>query len=50
MPLSVDIFEATKLDKWKASIREAIAFHLEGLRKDRQSIPEPTSLVEYMFI
>ena len=50
MPLSVDIFEATKLNKWKASIRVEIAFHLEGLREGRQSIPEPTSLVEYMFI
>lgn len=29
-------------------IREAIAFHLEGLREDRLPIPEPTSQVEYI--
>lgn len=29
-------------------IREAIAFHLEGLREDGVPIPEPTSKVEYI--
>lgn len=29
-------------------IREAIAFHLEGLREDGLPIPEPTSKVEYI--
>lgn len=29
-------------------IREAIAFHLEGLREDGLSIPVPTSTVEYV--
>ncbi len=29
-------------------IREAIAFHLEGLREDGLAIPEPTSKVEYI--
>ena len=29
-------------------IREAIAFHLEGLRQDGASIPPPESQVEYI--
>lgn len=29
-------------------IREAIAFHLEGLRQDGFAIPAPTSKVEYI--
>jgi predicted RNase H-like HicB family nuclease len=29
-------------------IREAIAFHLEGLREDGIPLPEPTSKVEYI--
>jgi predicted RNase H-like HicB family nuclease len=29
-------------------IREAIAFHLEGLRQDGAPIPEPASVVEYV--
>ena len=29
-------------------IREAIAFHLEGLRQDSASIPPPESQVEYI--
>ncbi len=29
-------------------IREAIEFHLEGMREDGLSIPEPTSHVEYV--
>ncbi|MHB0919884.1 MAG: type II toxin-antitoxin system HicB family antitoxin [Thiomonas delicata] len=29
-------------------IREAIAFHLEGLRQDGVSIPPPESRVEYI--
>jgi len=30
------------------AIREAIRFHLEGLRKDGAAIPEPLSQVEYV--
>jgi predicted RNase H-like HicB family nuclease len=30
------------------NIREAIAFHLEGLRQDGQVIPSPSSAVEYV--
>lgn len=29
-------------------IREAIEFHIEGLREDGQPIPEPSSSVEYV--
>lgn len=29
-------------------IREAIEFHLEGLREDGEPIPEPSSRVEYV--
>jgi predicted RNase H-like HicB family nuclease len=30
-----------KLDEVKAGIREAIAFHLEGMREDGLPIPQP---------
>jgi predicted RNase H-like HicB family nuclease len=30
------------------SIREAITFHLEGLREDGETPPEPISRVEYV--
>lgn len=29
-------------------IAEAIAFHIEGMRADRLSIPEPSSRVDYV--
>ena len=29
-------------------IREAVAFHIEGMREDGLVIPEPTSTVEYI--
>jgi len=29
-------------------IKEAIEFHLEGIREDGQPIPEPSSLAEYV--
>jgi predicted RNase H-like HicB family nuclease len=31
-----------------ALIQEAIEFHIEGLREDGQSIPEPSSSIEYV--
>ena len=31
-----------------ALIREAIEFHLDGMREDRTPIPQPTSQVEYV--
>jgi predicted RNase H-like HicB family nuclease len=32
----------------KRLIREAIEFHIEGLREDGEPVPEPTSLCEYV--
>ena len=32
----------------EAQIREAIEFHLEGLREDGLPIPQPSSRVEYV--
>lgn len=29
-------------------IREAIAFHLEGMREDGEAVPEPSAHVEYV--
>jgi predicted RNase H-like HicB family nuclease len=34
----------------EAEIREAIAFHLEGLREDGLPVPAPASQVEYVDI
>ena len=33
-----------------AEIREAIAFHIEGLREDGSLVPVPSSQVEYIEI
>ncbi len=32
----------------ESEIREAIAFHIEGMREDGLPIPEPASRVEYI--
>jgi len=32
----------------ESEIREAIEFHIEGLREDGLAVPEPTSKVEYI--
>ena len=34
----------------ESEIREAIAFHLDGMREDGLAIPAPTSQVEYVDI
>ncbi len=34
----------------EAEIREAIAFHIEGLREDGDVVPPPSSQVEYIEI
>jgi len=31
-----------------AQIREAVEFHLEGMREDGEAIPEPSSQVDYI--
>jgi predicted RNase H-like HicB family nuclease len=36
------------LEEVEEQMREAIAFHLEGLREDGLPIPEPTTLCEYV--
>ena len=36
------------LSETEAAIREAIVFHLDGLRGDGSPIPPPTSKVEYI--
>ena len=36
------------LEEAKAEIREAIEFHLEGMREDGLPIPKPSSRAEYV--
>ena len=36
------------VEEAEAEIREAIAFHVEGMREDGVPVPEPTSKVEYI--
>ncbi len=38
----------TTLEQAEAEIREAIEFHIEGMREDGLPIPEPASKVEYV--
>jgi len=38
------------VEETESQIREAIEFHLEGLREDGASIPQPASRVEYIEI
>ena len=35
-------------DEVKQLIQEAIEFHIEGLKKDGQSVPEPSSSIEFI--
>jgi predicted RNase H-like HicB family nuclease len=36
------------LEEVKAVMREAIAFHVEGLKLEGLPVPEPTTLAEYV--
>jgi predicted RNase H-like HicB family nuclease len=36
------------VEETEQQIREAIQFHIEGLREDGLPIPDPTSLAEYV--
>lgn len=36
------------VEETEQELREAIEFHLEGMREDGQPIPPPSSLVEYI--
>lgn len=38
----------SSVEEVEAEIRDAIAFHIEGMREDGLAIPEPTSKVEYI--
>lgn len=44
------IATGSTIEETESLIKEAIAFHLEGMREDHQPLPEPTSLVEYVSI
>lgn len=36
------------INETEKQIREAIQFHIEGLKQDRLPIPEPTTVCEYV--
>ena len=36
------------VEETENEIREAIEFHIEGLREDGLAIPQPVSIVEYL--
>jgi len=42
------IATGTTIEEAEQLIREAIEFHLTGLREDGQPIPQPSSQVEYI--
>jgi predicted RNase H-like HicB family nuclease len=39
---------AASEDELRTLMTEAIAFHIEGLKRKGQSVPEPTSSVDYV--
>jgi predicted RNase H-like HicB family nuclease len=41
---------ANTLDETKELIREAIEFHLEGMRQNGDSIPAPSATTEYITV
>jgi predicted RNase H-like HicB family nuclease len=38
------------IEEVEKEIREAIEFHIEGMRQDGEAVPEPSSTVEYVDI
>ncbi len=42
------IATGTSMEEVEAHIREAIEFHLDGLREDGTPLPQPSSYVEYV--
>jgi predicted RNase H-like HicB family nuclease len=40
----------TTLDEVKQLIREAMDFHLEGMREHGDPIPEPSAVTEYVSV
>jgi predicted RNase H-like HicB family nuclease len=41
---------ATTLNEVKDLIREAIEFHLEGMRRNGDPVPEPSATTEYISV
>ena len=39
---------AASVKEAEAEIRDAIQFHIEGLRADGQPVPQPSSIAEYV--
>jgi predicted RNase H-like HicB family nuclease len=39
---------APSVEEVEREIREAIRFHIEGLKEDGLPVPQPTSLAEYV--
>lgn len=39
---------AASVAEVEVEIREAIRFHIEGLRADGETVPQPTSIAEYV--
>jgi predicted RNase H-like HicB family nuclease len=39
---------ASTIEEVEKEIREAIEFHIEGMRKDGEAVPQPSSSVEYI--
>jgi hypothetical protein len=46
--LTCGLWPLGQLSKTEIEIRDAISFHLEGMREDGIPFPEPTSRVEYI--
>ncbi len=46
--LSGCVATGASLQKVEKNIREAIRFHLDGLRQDGLPVPEPTSTCDYI--
>lgn len=42
------IATGSTLEETERAIKEALAFHLDGLRADGQPMPEPVSKVDYV--
>ena len=38
----------TTLDEVKRNIREAVAFHIEGMREDGLAVPAPSTMSDYV--
>ena len=38
----------TSIDEVEHNIREAIRFHIEGMREDNLEVPDPSALCEYI--